>query len=79
MAMRVTMSDDFQIDVPAEARKQLQLKAGDRLLVEVRDGSIVLVPEPGDFVQRLRGLHRDVWQGVDAQAYVSGERDEWST
>lgn len=79
MAARVTVSDDFQIEVPDEARERLRLKAGDRLLVEVRDGSIVMVPEPNDYVGRLRGLHRDVWEGVDPQAYVNGERDAWTT
>jgi AbrB family looped-hinge helix DNA binding protein len=75
MATRVTVSGDFQINVPDEARVQLHLKAGDHLLIEIRDGSIVLVPEPTDYVQRLRGLHREVWEGIDAQAYVSGERE----
>ncbi len=79
MATRVTVNGDYQIEVPDEVREQLHLKAGDHLLVEVRDGSIVLVPEPHDFVQRLRGLHREVWEGVDAQAYVDSERDAWST
>jgi AbrB family looped-hinge helix DNA binding protein len=73
------MSGDFQIEVPDEAREQLHLKAGDRLLVEVRNGAIVMVPEPTDQAQRLRGLHREVWDGVDAQAYVDSERDSWST
>ena len=75
MATRVTVSGDFRIEVPDEAREQLHLKAGDRLLVDVRDGSIVLVPEPHDFVQHLRGLHREVWEGIDAQVYVSDERE----
>jgi bifunctional DNA-binding transcriptional regulator/antitoxin component of YhaV-PrlF toxin-antitoxin module len=60
--------------VSAEAREQLHLKAGDRLLVEVRDGSLVLIPEPGNFAHRLRGLHREVWDAIDVQTYINGER-----
>lgn len=29
-------------------------------------------------VTELRGLGRDVWDGIDAQEYVNHERDSWS-
>jgi AbrB family looped-hinge helix DNA binding protein len=77
MAVHVTLDEDFQIAVPPEVREKLHLKEGDRLLVDVRDGVIVLVPEPSDFVRRLHGLHREVWEGIDAQEYVNCERDAW--
>ncbi|MDP8922336.1 MAG: AbrB/MazE/SpoVT family DNA-binding domain-containing protein [Chloroflexota bacterium] len=77
MALRVRVSSKHQIAVPASARKQLEIKAGDHLLVEVRDGHIVLVPEPRDYAEHLRGLHRDVWQGVDPGEYVRREREAW--
>ena len=74
---RVTVSSKYQISVPAAARKKLHIEAGDRLLIDVRDGYIVLVPEPRDYSQHLRGLHRDVWEDVDAQDYVRREREAW--
>ena len=77
MTARVKVSSKFQISVPAEARRRLHLKAGDSLLLDVRDGYIVLIPEPGDYSQRLRGLHGDIWQGIEAQEYVRGEREAW--
>ena len=79
MATRVKVSSRYQIAVPAEARKKLRINRGDNLLVEIRDGSILLLPEPGDYSRHLRGLHRDVWQGVDAQEYVRHEREAWAT
>lgn len=78
MAMRVRLTDEFNVAVPDEARRQLQIEPGDTLLVEVRDGTIVLVPEPHDYAKRLRGLHRDVWEGVDPDEYVRRERDAWT-
>ncbi|MBI4496438.1 MAG: AbrB/MazE/SpoVT family DNA-binding domain-containing protein [Chloroflexi bacterium] len=77
MAVRVKVSNKNQIAVPAEVRKKLQIKSGDYLLVEIRDGSVVLVPEPQDYSQHLRGLHREIWQGSEPQAYVQQEREGW--
>lgn len=28
-------------------------------------------------ITELRGLGKDVWEGVDAQEYVNSERDSW--
>ena len=77
MATRVKVSSRYQIAVPATARKQLQIERGDHLLVDVRDGYVILMPEPRDYSQHLRGLHREVWEGVDPQEYVWREREAW--
>jgi hypothetical protein len=47
--------------------------------VELRGGYAVLLPEPQDYSQRLRGLHREIWEGVEPQEYVRQERDAWRT
>jgi antitoxin PrlF len=75
MALRVKVSKKHQIAVTSEVRKQLGIRSGDELLVELRDGHAVLLPEPRDYSQRPRGLHREVWAGVEAQEYVRQERD----
>ena len=67
MAVRVKVSKTHQIVVPSAARKQLGIKSGDALLVEVRDGYAVLLPEAQDDSRRLRGLHREIWEGVEPQ------------
>ncbi len=72
----VKISSKHQIAVPVAVRKELGLKAGDRLLVQVRDGVIVLAPQRGDPVDRLRGLYRDVCEG-DVETYLEEERDAW--
>ena len=77
MTTRVKVSSRYQIAVPAAARKRLQIRRGDRLLVDVRDGYLVLIPEPRDYSKRLRGLHREVWEGVEPQEYVRQEREAW--
>jgi AbrB family looped-hinge helix DNA binding protein len=70
MAARVKVSKKHRIAVPSEVRKQLGSKSGDELLVELRTGYTVLMPEPRDYSRRLRGLHREVWEGVEPQEYV---------
>ena len=77
MVARVKVSNRYQIAVPAEARKRLKIGKGDHLLVEIRDGSMLLLPEPENYAEHLRGLHKEIWDGIDAQEYVGRERDSW--
>jgi AbrB family looped-hinge helix DNA binding protein len=77
MAVRVQVTDDFLVAVPDEVRQQLKIERGDRLLVEVCDNAIVLTPEPDDYARRLRGLHREVWEGIDIDEYIRPEREAW--
>ena len=72
----VKISSKHQIAVPSAIRKERHLEAGDRLIVQVRDGVIVLMPRRGDTVDQLRGLYREVWD-ADVEAYVDEERDDW--
>ena len=65
MSLSVKMSSKHQIVVPREARDALALKAGDRLLVTVRDDSVVeLEREPADLVAELEGLFAPLGKNV---------------
>jgi AbrB family looped-hinge helix DNA binding protein len=75
--MRVKVSSRNQIAVPSEVRKRLQIKPGDHLLIDVREGYVVLIPEPQDYSRHLKGLHSEVWESVEPQEYVRRERDDW--
>jgi len=72
----VKVSNRYQIAVPQLARKRLKIKGGDRLLVDVQDGMIVLIPEPQNYTQSLAGLHREIWE--KSGEYIIGERNAWS-
>ena len=74
----VKVSSKYQIAVPQIARKKLNIKQGDRLLVDVQDGVIVLIPQPKRSTEYLQGLHGDIWKGVDIQKYLNGERGAWT-
>ena len=74
----VKVSAKYQIAVPQIARKKLNIKRGDRLLVDVQDGVIVLIPQPKRYTDYLQGLHSEIWKDIDVQNYINGERDAWT-
>ena len=75
----VKVSKRNQIALPSQARKALQISAGDRLMVDVQDGMIILLPQIEDYVTYMAGLHKDVWADIDVTAYLQAERDAWQT
>jgi AbrB family looped-hinge helix DNA binding protein len=74
----VKVSSKYQIAVPQIARKKLNIKQGDRLLEDVQDGVIVLIPQPRRYTEYLQGLHGEIWKGVDVKKYLNGERGAWT-
>jgi AbrB family looped-hinge helix DNA binding protein len=77
MSVAVTMSRKNQIIVPREAREKLHLKAGEQFLVLCKEDRIVLIPKPRSFVEKMAGLHREVWEGSDVQTYLNDQRESW--
>ncbi len=75
--MTVKVSGRYQIAVPSLARRLLKIKKGDRLLVDIQDGALVLLPEPENYTRRLAGLHSGTWDGKEAQKYIEEERQTW--
>jgi AbrB family looped-hinge helix DNA binding protein len=73
----VKVSRRYQIAVPAVVRQQLNIQSGDRLLVDIQDGMILLLPQPEEYTRHLAGLHHEIWEGMDAQKYVDEERRAW--
>ncbi|HEY7035183.1 MAG TPA: AbrB/MazE/SpoVT family DNA-binding domain-containing protein [Thermomicrobiales bacterium] len=77
MTEHVRVNTDYEIVVPAEMRQKLRILPGDRLAIDIRDGYAVVRPEGQDYVELLRGLHREIWEGVDPQDYLRQEREAW--
>lgn len=77
--MSVKVSKRYQVVLPSVARRQLEIEAGDRLLVDVQDGMIVLIPQPANYTEHLAGLHRDVWDGVNTDEHLEQERNAWTS
>lgn len=77
-AVTVKVSSRYQIAVPRIARDRLNIKSGDRLLVDVQDGLLILIPQPQDYTSYMAGLHHEVWAGLDTTSYLKEERDAWN-
>ncbi len=78
----VKVSRKHQIAVPARARRQLDIHAGNLLSVAVEDGRIVLSPQRDDALERLLKTAPDVWRtsaAGDAANAVDLMRDEWTS
>ncbi len=74
----VKISAKYQISIPQMAHRKLNIKKGDRLLVDVQDGVIVLLPEPKCYADHLQSLHSEIWKGIDVRKYLNGERGAWT-
>jgi AbrB family looped-hinge helix DNA binding protein len=59
--VHVKVSSRYQIAVPSQARERLNIQRGDRLLVDIQDGLILLIPIPKNFSAKLAGLHKEIW------------------
>lgn len=77
MKGHVKVSSKHQIALPAEARRKLNIKSGDTLIVEVVGNHLVIMREPEDWVVYMEGLGKELWAGIDAQEYVNRERSAW--
>ena len=51
-----TLSSKNQIVVPREARQALGLKPGDKLLVAVHGGSLLVLKKPASYAKALQGI-----------------------
>lgn len=72
----VKVSSKHQVSVPSEARRRLGIEAGDRLSVEISDDALILRRRLARPSERLRGLGRGAWRGVDPVDHVRSLRDE---
>lgn len=77
MTVVVKLSSRHQVVIPKEARKKLNLHAGDQLVVEVEKEKVVMRPRPKNYTNYMLGLGKKVWQGIDATDYVRKERESW--
>ena len=68
-----TLSAKNQIVIPREAREALGLKPGDKVLVVVRSGKLLLLRKPKSYYAAIRGLAR----GAYPVTYLQKERQSW--
>jgi AbrB family looped-hinge helix DNA binding protein len=73
------VSSKYQIVIPKKIREALGFHPGDQLLISVEDDKAVMRLRPKSYAEHMRGLHKEVWQGIDAKEYVREERESWQS
>ena len=68
-----TLSAKNQIVIPLEARKALGLRLGDKILVVVRGGRLLVLKKPKSYHAAIRGLARRAYP----KTYLQKERQSW--
>jgi len=68
-----TLSVKNQIVIPREAREALGLKSGDKVLVVVRSGKLLILQKPKSYRAAIRGLAC----GAYPTTYLQKERQSW--
>ncbi len=77
MGLSVKVSSKNQIVIPREAREKLRIRPGQNMLVLCREDRVVLIPKPKNFSKALSGLHKEIWENIDADDYLEEERNNW--
>jgi len=62
--IEVTLSAKNQIVIPREAREALGLKPGDKVLVVVKSGKLLVLRRPKSYCAAIRGLARGSYREI---------------
>lgn len=71
-----TLSSKRQITIPVRMAKELDLKAGMKLIVELEDNHLVLTPQPKSFTDIIVGSTKNLYGETpqDIDKYLHEER-----
>jgi len=75
----IKISSKYQIVIPREVRKKLNLEAGDKLIINANDEKVIIYPQPKNYTKYALGLGKEIWQGIDATDYIRKERETWKS
>ena len=72
----VTMTSKNQITLPIEIARQLSVKPGDKLVVELVEDHVVLMPQPGSWADYVIGSVKGVYgaRREDIDSYINEVR-----
>ncbi len=73
------LSRKYQIVVPKEVRKKMNLRVGERVAVYgVDENRAMLIRRPKSYADALQGLGKEVWEALGgADKYIREERASW--
>lgn len=77
MLTTIRLTKKSQIVIPKNIREKVGITEGDELIVDADKDKIILTVKPKSYSKKLRGLHKEIWKGVDPKKYVKIERESW--
>ena len=79
MQQIVTIGPKSQVVIPKNVRKLTpELTVGKKVTVRaLSPKSVIIESVEKDWVASTYGMHKKVWQGVDATEYIRKLRDQW--
>lgn len=77
MPISLKLGRKSQIVIPKEVRNAVGITEGDELIIDVVEDKIIIKQKPRSYSQKLKGLHKGVWKGIDPRKYVKKERESW--
>lgn len=77
MGEKTKLTRKYQITIPTKIRKNLKLKAGDYLHMEVENGQVIIRPIPKSYTDYMAGLGEKVWKILEGEKFVKKERASW--
>jgi AbrB family looped-hinge helix DNA binding protein len=77
MPITTKLGKKSQVVIPKEVRNAVGITEGDELIIDVVEDKIVIKQKPKSYSKKLKGLHKNVWKGIDPLKYVKKERESW--
>src|SRR3990172_5401597 len=76
---KVTLSSKNQITLPVEIVRKLGLKPGDKIVAELMDDHVVLLPQPESWVDYFKGSLKGVYGSTkeEIDRYIAEVRYGW--
>lgn len=74
-AIAAKISAKYQVVIPKPVRESLQIQPQDTLLFLLDGDTVILCPQPANFTDAMRGLHRGLWP--DPDGWLEEERSAW--
>ncbi|MGB9867359.1 MAG: AbrB/MazE/SpoVT family DNA-binding domain-containing protein [Bacillota bacterium] len=73
----IRLGSKCRMVLPMKLRKALGVSEGSELLALLLGNTVVLVPKPTSYADRLLGLYGDIWARTNPEGYLAEERNSW--
>ncbi len=76
---KVKVSSKNQVTIPIEICRELNVRKGSRLVMEIADGRIVITPEPDNYTKYYYSMAKGTYGNTveEIEAGVQAERRTW--